>query len=158
MGKGSPCATILVMETITKSLAETKQLAADFINELSPGVDRATVVALRGDLGAGKTAFTQGLAEALGIIETVISPTFVIEKIYDLPLGSKFKRLIHIDAYRLERVEELVQLGFADLLSEPGHLIVIEWPERVADVLPAELVNIDFKFIDDTTRSISYGH
>jgi tRNA threonylcarbamoyladenosine biosynthesis protein TsaE len=145
----------------TNSLEETAQVAAECLAslELRQSADRlkqATVLALRGDLGAGKTTFTQALARELGISENVTSPTFVIMKIYDLT-GQKFDRLIHIDAYRFDTPDELDGLNFSDFLKDPKNLIVLEWPERVAGKLPVETIFIDFKFISDTVREISYS-
>lgn len=104
---------------------------------------KAVIMALSGDLGAGKTTFTQFLASILGVEEAITSPTFVIQKSYQTKhtvspqaLHRVFHRLIHIDAYRLEKSEELLKLGFASLLGDPQNLIVIEWPERVEDILP----------------------
>ncbi|MEI8327904.1 MAG: tRNA (adenosine(37)-N6)-threonylcarbamoyltransferase complex ATPase subunit type 1 TsaE [Candidatus Taylorbacteria bacterium] len=100
----------------------------------------ATVVGMSGHLGAGKTAFVKIVAKLLGVKEEVTSPTFVIMKIYELDPNSQFpisnstcpwKRLVHIDAYRLERAEELEVLNFDRLVADPGHLIMIEWPENV---------------------------
>ena len=127
----------------------------------------AKVVGLRGDLGSGKTTFTQMIAKELGIEMPVLSPTFVLERIYKiedstcLPVrqGLKiqdFKYLIHIDAYRLESADELKHLGWDDIASDPGNLILIEWPERVASAMPADMIYIDFKFVDETTREISW--
>ncbi|MEK7136457.1 MAG: tRNA (adenosine(37)-N6)-threonylcarbamoyltransferase complex ATPase subunit type 1 TsaE [Patescibacteria group bacterium] len=144
------------MEIITKSLRETKNLAKDIVSQITSS-KTATILALFGDLGSGKTSFTQGLAEALGVTETITSPTFVIEKIYDLPAGQNFAKLIHIDVYRLSSGEELAKLGFADIVSDPNNLIVIEWPELVADILPITVLPINFTFINDQTRSIKYG-
>lgn len=150
-----------VMARQTNSLEETAQVAAECLAslELRQSADRlkqATVLALRGDLGAGKTTFTQALARELGISENVTSPTFVIMKIYDLT-GQKFDRLIHIDAYRFDTPDELDGLNFSDFLKDPKNLIVLEWPERVAGKLPVETIFIDFKFISDTVREISYS-
>lgn len=118
----------------------------------------ATVLGLSGDLGAGKTTFTQQLAGLLGVKESVASPTFVIEKVYDLaePYLFGFKKLIHIDAYRLDSGGELLSLGFKELLNSPHNLIIIEWPERVADVLPSTTKILKFKFINETTREVTY--
>lgn len=145
----------------TNSLEETAQVAAECLASLEPR-QQATVLALRGDLGAGKTAFTQALAKHLGVGEIVTSPTFVIMKIYDLE-NQKFDRLIHIDAYRFDNPDELDGLNFQDFLKDPKNLIVLEWPEKVEDVpagrqgkLPAETIFIDFKFISDAVREISY--
>ncbi len=114
------------------------------------------MLALRGDLGAGKTTFTQALARELGISENVTSPTFVIMKIYDLE-NKVFERLIHIDAYRFDTPDELDGLNFSDFLKDPKNLIVVEWPEKVEGKLPPETVFIDFKFISETVREISYS-
>lgn len=113
-------------------------------HEVLAGISRAShamVIALSGDLGAGKTTFTQEVAKVLGVEEHVVSPTFVIQKIYALK-EQKFDRLIHIDAYRLESARELEHLGWHDLCADPGNLILIEWPERVTELIPADAVRI----------------
>lgn len=126
------------MKSISKSLEETKKIAKEFVSFLSPFVDKACVVGLYGNLGAGKTSFTQGVAQALGINETVTSPTFVIEKIYELE-NQKFTRLIHIDAYRIEKSEEMLHLGFAEIIKDSNNLILIEWPENIQNIMPAHI-------------------
>ncbi len=141
------------MKFRTNSPAQTQQLATDFIKALTQNVSAATIVCLYGDLGAGKTTFTQFVAEALGVTETVTSPTFVIEKIYKLE-NKAFSHLIHIDAYRLERADELETLGWHEITSEPGNLILIEWPEKVDDIIPDVVQKIFFTFIDENTREI----
>ena len=141
------------MTHISKSLEETKKIAHDFLITVDVA-DRAVVVALAGDLGSGKTTFTKAVAEELGVADTITSPTFVIEKINELS-SQKFKHLIHIDAYRLERAEELVHLGWNEIISDPSNLILIEWPERVPGIIPENARKISFKFIDETTREIS---
>ncbi len=120
--------------------------------------EAATILGLSGDLGAGKTTFTQQLAGLLGVKEDVTSPTFVIEKVYNLPEPTLygFKKLIHIDAYRLDSGAELLSLGFKELLVSPHNLIIIEWPERVADVLPSGTKILKFTFINDTIRTVDY--
>lgn len=123
------------MKYISNSLEETQKIADDFIKYISPKSDTAFVVGLSGDLGAGKTAFTKCIAKSLGVEETVTSPTFVIEKIYELE-NQKFSHLIHIDAYRLESGEELLNLGWQRIISDPKNLILIEWPEKVSSVMP----------------------
>ena len=70
---------------------------------------------------------------------------------------SGFKNLIHIDAYRLNNADELRNLGFADLLADPENLILIEWADKVADILPKDHIKLRFEFIDDTTRKISFS-
>src|SRR5690606_8098744 len=124
------------MKMSSKSLAETSQLAQEFLKTLRVG-EKACVVALQGDLGAGKTAFSQALGQHLGVVENMHSPTFVIMKIYQIDYQG-FKNLIHIDAYRLEKESELLHLGWEEMVSEPENLILIEWPENVAGIIPVD--------------------
>ena len=104
----------------------------------------ATIIGLQGDLGSGKTHFVQKFGQVLGIEEHIVSPTFVIMKYYDVA-WSGFKKLIHIDAYRLESSKELLDLGWEDLISNPENLIFIEWPEKVEDIIPPSAKRILFK-------------
>jgi tRNA threonylcarbamoyladenosine biosynthesis protein TsaE len=123
---------------ISNNLEETQKIAQDFVAALAPKETDATVVGLYGNLGAGKTTFTQSIAKAVGVEEKVASPTFVIEKIYELS-NQKFSHLIHIDAYRIEDSKELTLLGFTEIISNPRNLILVEWPEKVADVMPEHI-------------------
>lgn len=136
----------------SKSLQETQRFAQDFIATLSLS-STATVIGLEGDLGSGKTTFTQSIARELGIQETVTSPTFVIEKIYKTKHQS-FTHLIHIDAYRLEKAQELLHVGWEELIKNPENLIFIEWPEKVQEILPSHMKKLNFRFVDETTREI----
>ena len=113
----------------TNSAEETMSLA----NDLAQGLTGGEVITLQGDLGAGKTVFAKGLAEALGVTEVVNSPTFVIMKIYKLEAQNEsLKELCHIDAYRLGSSEELEAIGSEDYLCRPGVITLIEWPELVS--------------------------
>ena len=105
---------------------------------------KATVVALQGELGSGKTAFAKALGKMMGINEHIVSPTFVIMKSYNIDWKG-FKKLIHVDAYRLESESELLNLGWNELVENPQHLILIEWPERVEGILPKDSRRIFFK-------------
>jgi tRNA threonylcarbamoyladenosine biosynthesis protein TsaE len=113
-----------------------------------PAGEQATVLALHGDLGAGKTTFVQTLARQLGVQEVVTSPTFVLMKQYET--SEQFKQLIHIDAYRLEEPAELERLGLPELLALPNTLICIEWAERVAELLPAATTHLSLTLIGAT--------
>ncbi len=148
--------TIEGMATHLPNLEALQAEAASYIGRLSAKEDGATLVTLSGELGAGKTSFAQGVASALGITEHVTSPTFVLEKIYVLPQNMRgFSKLVHIDAYRLKGGSELAALGFQELLQDPGNLILLEWPERVADVLPhAATISLA---VEGEGRTISYG-
>lgn len=115
---------------------------------------RAVVLALHGDLGAGKTTFTQLLASELGVLEPVTSPTFVIMKQYELE-GQLFSELVHIDAYRIEELNEMQVLGFTELLTQPGALICIEWAEKISDLLPEHTINISFEITNDDHRKLT---
>ncbi|HUY05587.1 MAG TPA: tRNA (adenosine(37)-N6)-threonylcarbamoyltransferase complex ATPase subunit type 1 TsaE [Candidatus Paceibacterota bacterium] len=146
------------MEKVITTLAELEREAARFAETLAPSPRGATLVALSGELGAGKTAFTKAVAAALGVGETVTSPTFVLEKIY--LLGGEalpFAKLVHIDAYRLESGEDLASLGFDELMRDRGNLVVLEWPEKVSDELPPPAVRISIVAQPDGSRTISYG-
>ncbi|OGG62822.1 tRNA (adenosine(37)-N6)-threonylcarbamoyltransferase complex ATPase subunit type 1 TsaE [Candidatus Kaiserbacteria bacterium RIFCSPLOWO2_02_FULL_54_13] len=143
------------MEKAIRTLVELEAEAARFARGLASRERGATFVTLQGELGAGKTAFTQAVARALDVTETVTSPTFVLEKIYLLN-GRQFKRLIHIDAYRLEKAGDLAPLGFDELVQDAGNLILLEWPEKVSDALPIPAVRISFVAHTDGSRTITY--
>ena len=116
----------------------------------------ATLIALSGDLGAGKTAFTKAVAKVLGVSEEVTSPTFVLEKIYQLA-GKQWKHLIHIDAYRLEGGHELLAIGFDGIYRDAGNLILLEWPEKVPSALEGKkALPMSFKSVSETVREISW--
>ena len=140
------------MKHSSKSLKDTEKIAENFLQDLCKhSGNKACVVALSGDLGAGKTAFTQALSKHLGVKDKVVSPTFVIMKKYPVA-KHPFEKLIHIDAYRLEKGEELKKLGWADVISDPKNLILIEWPEKVGEVMPENHLKIKIKHLDENGR------
>ncbi len=145
------------MEVLVKNLEELEAEAVRFVDSIAQNPRGATLITLSGELGTGKTALTKAIARALGVTEIVNSPTFVLEKIYKLPGDKKFKRLIHIDAYRLEEGSELAPLGFDEIMKDVGNLILIEWPEKVADALPTPAMRISLVANSDDSRTISYG-
>ena len=118
---------------------------------------KATVVALHGDLGAGKTTLVQHLAACLGVKEGVTSPTFVVMKRYHLDddVQTAYDTLVHIDAYRIEEIEEMQPLRFSDMLSEGNTLICIEWAERIAALLPEDTLHITLS-LDGENRTLTY--
>lgn len=140
----------------SNSPEETKAIAENFAKNLAPKKG-ALVIGLIGDLGSGKTTFTQALAGALGIMDSVRSPTFVIEKIYDLEHQS-FAKLIHIDAYRIDSSEELQKLGFNEIVRDSGNIVVIEWADRVADAFPSDVTIIRFEHREGSKRNITFEH
>lgn len=140
------------MTHISYSLEDTKALARELMKSLSPQKG-ALVIALTGDLGAGKTAFSQAIGEALGVHDPIQSPTFLIEKIYELH-GSPWQHLIHIDAYRLDDESELIALGWQSIISKPENLIVVEWANKIPNLLPEGTIRVTMRGVDETTREI----
>jgi len=125
---------MLLMKTFeSKSLEDTKKVAAEWLADISnmyANSGEALVTGLSGHLGAGKTAFVKAIANIMGVKEEVTSPTFVIMKIYETK-HPVWPRLVHIDAYRLERREELEALRFEEVVADKNNLVLIEWPENV---------------------------
>jgi tRNA threonylcarbamoyladenosine biosynthesis protein TsaE len=145
------------MEKSVQNLMEFEAEAERFAGALTKQGEGATLVTLSGELGAGKTSFVKAIARALGIEEIVNSPTFVLEKIYLLPGDQPFKRLVHIDTYRLSKGSDLAPLGFDELMRDAGNLILLEWPEKVADALPVPATRIFFTALSNDARMISYA-
>lgn len=127
------------------SEAETEQIGAEFAKELPGG----TVVAMYGDLGAGKTAFTRGMARGMGIDAHVNSPTFTIVNEYP---GKR--ELIHFDMYRLSSSDELFDIGWEDYLAR-GAVCVVEWSENVEDAFFGDEIRVTIEKCGDTDRIIS---
>lgn len=141
-------------ETLTIEKTELPTLAANVLTRaLALETPGAKVIALHGDLGAGKTTFVQTLGKALGVTETITSPTFTIMKAYPLT-GETFTTLAHMDAYRIDDLNELGPLRFEALLSRPETLLVIEWAEKIASALPASILTLRFAILDETTRTV----
>lgn len=138
-----------MIEIVTRSGKETKKVAGMLAREVSPQPRGAAVVALQGELGAGKTTFTQGFARALGVRENVLSPTFVLMKIYALKHKSGirkqgFRHFVHIDCYRITSPKDMLHLGWKDLCKDKDAIILIEWPERIRKLLPKTALHIRF--------------
>ncbi len=131
------------MEYVTNSEAETQALGRRLGERLGPGA----VVAFTGDLGAGKTALTRGLAEGLGIADRVTSPTFTIVNEYE---GGRLP-LFHFDLYRLGSSDELYEIGWEDYLARGG-VCAVEWSENAADALEDDAVCIDIRRGDGPDR------
>jgi tRNA threonylcarbamoyladenosine biosynthesis protein TsaE len=114
---------------------------------------------LVGDLASGKTAFVQGFAKALGIKEKVTSPTFVLMKKFETNLRSErgarqFRTLVHVDAYRIDNPKEIVVLGWTEILKESSNIILVEWADRIKEILPKKYFLVKFKHLDKTTREV----
>jgi len=114
--------------------SELSGIAAEVLSFVPARDTGATVLALSGSLGAGKTTLTKAIGQKLGITDVVVSPTFVIAKWYT-PTTGPYTTVVHIDAYRIEDESELTALGFTELLTHPKTLVIIEWPERLPNAL-----------------------
>lgn len=127
------------LQVTTLSAEQTRILGASLAPTLLPG----DVISLAGDLGAGKTTFVQGLAGGLGVQHRVTSPTFTLIHEYD----GRYP-IVHLDVYRLDSIQEVLDLGFEELL-EPGGILVVEWGEAVLPLLPRRYLEIDIRRVDD---------
>jgi len=147
------------MEYLSSSLSGTESFAQKTYDSVKKHHSKtATVVGLFGELGSGKTTFVQFLTKTMGIKGPITSPTFVIEKIYQTNESSGFKNFIHIDAYRIQSTEEIVLLGWDNLVSRPENIIVVEWADRIESVLPKDTIRIYFSHVNETTRKIETKH
>jgi len=148
------------MEKITINYNETvdlgRSLAKEFIGfkEQKKG---ALIIALKGDLGAGKTTFMQGFAKGLQIKDNLLSPTFIIFNRYSLKLD-KFKNLYHFDCYRIEREEEIINLEFDEIISNKENIVCIEWPENIEKLIPEESIFVSFDILEGDKRKITINY
>ena len=137
------------MKTISPK--QTKNLAANIARSIpSKG---PIVFGLQGELGSGKTTFVQGFAKSLGIKEKVLSPTFLIVKRFAIPNTERF--LYHIDCYRVENSKELLQLGWKDIVQDPKNIVLVEWAERIKEILPKDIRMIEFLHEGQNKRTIT---
>ena len=131
-------------EYITNNSEETMALGENLGKTCQGG----EVILLLGNLGAGKTCFTQGIARGLGVRGKVNSPTFNLMKVYKIKSGV----LCHIDAYRLNSGNDLIAIGLDDYLGKKDAIVVIEWAERVKDIWPKDKIKIEFKNLKDSRK------
>jgi len=144
------------LRVLSDSPKTTQKVAKILIKTLLNGKFKPPhIFTLSGNLGAGKTTFVQGLAKALKIKNKILSPTFLIIKEFKIPKKTPFEKFYHIDCYRLENPEELLSLGFKEMIANPKNLIFIEWPEKIKKILPKKTVWLKFKVIDENKRLIT---
>ncbi len=134
----------------SSSAEETCAIAERFATHLSPN----SIIALSGDLGAGKTTFVKGLTQRITStpIDEICSPTFTYLNIYE---GER--TVYHFDLYRLNRQSQFVSMGFDDYFEKDG-ICCIEWPERINDLLPQETITVDIAYASDQTRTITINN
>ena len=138
------------MENIINTTQEMQKIGKDLAKKIIRRDNKkALIVGLEGELGSGKTTFIQGLAKGLGIEELITSPTFVIMKRYNFPKGE----LYHIDCYRID-LKDLIELDFKEIINNPKNIVVIEWAEKVREILPRNTVWLKFEYLDRNKRLI----
>jgi tRNA threonylcarbamoyladenosine biosynthesis protein TsaE len=150
---------IQYMKFITKNDQQTRELgeklAKNFV-ESEKNRSRAIVISLEGDLGAGKTTFTQGLAKGLGVMNWIKSPTFILMREHTVSKNpeSSIQKLVHIDCYRLTKPETLLDIGLKDFLNDSKNIVLIEWGERLAQCLPKNVIKIKFIHLKENEREV----
>ncbi len=149
-------AILIYMQIRSDSTLQTKKIAQLLAEELRGG----EIICLAGDLGAGKTTFAQGLLKGLKIKGPYTSPTFAIVKEYKINLKFKISNLkllsvYHIDAYRIT-AKDLLELGFGDFVGKKNTVVILEWPEKVKKIIPKDAVWINFQWIGEKEREITF--
>lgn len=133
---------------ISKSMEETKRIAKNLAKRfLKLRLKKALIIGLTGELGSGKTVFAQGFARGLGIREKIVSPTFILMR--------KHGNFYHVDAYRIKKPKEIIDLGWKELINNPQNIILIEWAEKIKKILPKKYIKIKFEHVDKNKRKIS---
>lgn len=147
---------ILKEKFLTVNPRQTKKIGEDLAKKILKGFPKkeAIIIALRGDLGGGKTTFLKGFAKGLGIDQKILSPTFVILKRFKIK-DSRFENFYHIDCYRIEKKKEILGLGFKKIISDPKNIVAVEWAEKIQKIIPKNAIWINFKFVDEKIREIT---
>lgn len=146
----------------SKSEKETHSIAGNLALKLIKFIKPA-VVALEGELGAGKTTFVKGFAKALGIKSKIKSPTFNLMKKYKFFLSGKTqilnpKFLIHLDCYRIRDHKDIAVLDLKSIFKSPENIVIVEWPERISKILPKKLIRVHIDHIDKNVRKLTIDY
>ena len=138
----------MIFKFFTSSPSQTKKTGRFLAEEIlkSKPTKKARLIGLVGDLGGGKTTFLQGFAKGLGIKEKILSPTFIIMR--------RFQNFYHIDCYRIKKPQEILVLGFKELIADPENIVAVEWADRVRQIMPSNTIWISFELIDEKIRKI----
>jgi tRNA threonylcarbamoyladenosine biosynthesis protein TsaE len=137
------------MEFSLEQLDKVAEKVIEAINSAKSD-QHATLVIFSGDLGAGKTTLIKEIAKQLGITDDLQSPTYVIYK--------RYGNVIHGDMYRLESEQEILNLGWEELLADPENVLLIEWPEKIAGVIPEWAIRATLSYKGETTRAVDIEH
>ncbi len=143
---------------ITQNFRQTKELGKILAQEIKSGI----IICLSGELGSGKTTFTQGFLQGLKIKGPYTSPTFVVLKHYKsrkFPISNfqfpKFRDVYHLDAYRVN-AKDIISLGWEEMINDPNNIILVEWAERIQKIIPPNSIWINFKWISENEREINF--
>jgi len=139
------------MRLISRSEKQTFNFAKNFSKRLKGG----EVIGLIGNLGAGKTIFTKGLAAGLGIIKNITSPTFVLMRVYPVK-SRRIKQLVHIDAYRVKSARDLTAIGADDYFNQPSTVTTIEWADKIKKILPKTAKFVKIIYQQNNLRQIIF--
>lgn len=142
-----------VMQTV---IAESKEATQAWGKQFAATLRPATLVALSGELGAGKTTLVQGVLEGLGAVAPYPSPTFVLMNQYELlqATATGIRRVYHADAYRVG-ADDFERLGFREWCADPEGLVLLEWPERIAELLPGKYTEVNIESVSESKRRIA---
>jgi len=145
---------------ITNNAKETQKLGEELAAHITRARKEGTVVpqilCLYGELGAGKTVFTQGFAKGLGLPSRLVSPTFIIVRRYDIKLYVRY--LYHVDLYRLQKIEDIEGLGLVELFNDQQAIVVVEWAEWLGRLLPRQRIDVRWEKVVDDTRTITISY
>lgn len=133
---------------VTCSPKQTQKLGEILARELSGG----HIVCLKGELGSGKTTFAQGFLKGLNAKKPYTSPTFVVMKEYKINSA----KVYHVDAYRVE-AKDIFNLGWKEIIENKSNIVIIEWADRIRKIIPKNCLWVDFKWLDDKQRKITFG-
>lgn len=148
----------MIKKYFSKSPGETRKIGKELARKIISDGQRenAAIVELKGDFGGGKTTFLQGFAKEIGVKEKILSPTFVLIKKFEIGKKNKkcFRFFYHLDCYRISKKEEILDMGFKKVISDPHNIVAIEWPQRIRGFLPKGAIHIFFSFMDKNERKV----
>lgn len=136
-----------MQEFISHNLVDTEKIAQNLLSNLGD----KNILALSGNLGAGKTTFVKFLAACLGVKENITSPTFVLLKVYEIE-KQRYQKFVHVDCYRLDGNEDLVDIGLQDYVSDDGNLVLIEWADKISNLPKEKVLQIKIEILGETSR------
>jgi tRNA threonylcarbamoyladenosine biosynthesis protein TsaE len=141
-------------EIITNGARKTR----DFGKKMSKDIKGGEIICLSGELGAGKTTFSQGLLRGLGVVGAITSPTFTVMKHYSLKESPRgLKNIFHIDTYRVES-EDILNIGWDEIIKNKENIILVEWPEKIKEIIPQDAIWLNFESINKEERKITHIH